>query len=109
MMDEGLLLDFLRRRHEHVDKLLRPSFGAVSELSENPSETPNPHMRDPRVLRDSMNDMRMPPYMRDACFFPLSLTRRQYRELLGFLDYATRTAEEDLFATLYPKPTRAVP
>ncbi len=109
MMDEGILLDFLRRRHAHVDKLLRPAFGAVGELSESPSSTPDPHMRDPRVLRDSMNDMRMPPYMRDACFFPLSLTRRQYRELLGFLAYATTTGEQELFDTLYPKPKRATP
>jgi hypothetical protein len=72
-------------------------------MAENPSSTPNPRFRDPRVLRDSMNDMRMPPYMRDACFYPLSLTRRQYVELLDFLEYATATPDLELYEQLYPR------
>ncbi|MEW6705447.1 MAG: hypothetical protein AB1430_11395, partial [Pseudomonadota bacterium] len=86
-MEETVLLDFLRRRHEHVRRLLRPAFGLVSEWAENPPPEPNPLFRDPRVQRDLQHDMRMPPYMRDAYWVPLSLTRRQYRMMLGFLDY----------------------
>lgn len=86
LMDEGILMDFLRRRHAHVRRLLRPAFGAVPEWEENPGEQPHPAFRDPRVARDLQHDMRMPPYMRDAYWVPLSLTRRQYRMMVDFLD-----------------------
>jgi len=87
LMDETILMDFLRRRHHHVRRLLRPAFGTVPELDENPGPEPHPGFRDPRVERDLQHDMRMPPFMRDAYWVPLSLTRRQYRMMLGFLDY----------------------
>lgn len=86
LMDETILLDFLRRRHAHVRRLLRPAFGAVPEWAENPGPEPDPAFRDPRVQRDLQHDMRMPPYMRDAYWMPLSLTRRQYRMMIDFLD-----------------------
>jgi hypothetical protein len=86
LMDETILLDFLRRRHAHVRRLLRPAFGAVGEWDENPGPDPHPAFRDPRVTRDLQHDMRMPPYMRDAYWVPLSLTRRQYRMMIDFLD-----------------------
>jgi hypothetical protein len=38
------------------------------------------------VQRDLQHDMRMPPFMRDAYWVPLSLTRRQYRMVIDFLD-----------------------
>jgi len=86
LMDEAVLLDFLRRRHHHVRRLLRPAFGLLAEWSREPGDEPDPDFRDPRVLRDLLHDMRMPPYMRDAYYVPLSLTRRQYRMMIDFLD-----------------------
>jgi hypothetical protein len=96
LMDETILIDFLRRRHAHVRQLLRPAFGIVSEWAENPGPEPNPLFRDPRVQRDLQHDMRMPPFMRDAYWVPLSLTRRQYRMMIGFLDYlAAQPAQQE--------------
>jgi hypothetical protein len=86
LMDEAVLLDFLKRRHAHVRKLLRPPFGLLSQWAPDPGPQPNPEFRDPRVLRDLLHDMRMPPYMRDAYYVPLSLTRRQYHMMIDFLD-----------------------
>ena len=86
LMDETILIDFLRRRHMHVRRLLRPPFGLIGEWADEPGPDPNPAFRDPRVLRDVLHDMRMPPYMRDAYYVPLSLTRRQYQMMIGFLD-----------------------
>lgn len=86
MIDRTLLLDFLRRRKDHVKKLIRPPIGSFSQLERNPGPQPNPDFRDPRVPRDRYHDMRMPPYMRDANLLPLSLTRRQYQTLMKMLD-----------------------
>lgn len=86
LMDEAVLIDFLQRRHQHVKRLLRPPFGLLAQWAQDPGEQPNPAFRDPRVLRDLMHDMRMPPYMRDAYYVPLSLTRRQYHMMIDFLD-----------------------
>lgn len=86
LMDDAILVDFLKRNAAHVRRLLRPPFGVVREWAEHPGPEPSPGFRDPRVLRDMLHDMRMPPYMRDAYYAPLSLTRRQYRMLMDFLD-----------------------
>jgi hypothetical protein len=34
-----------------------------------------------------MHDARMPPYMRDSNYYPLSLSRRQYNLVISFIDY----------------------
>src|SRR5262245_13176277 len=86
LQNEAALLDLLRRRPDEVRRLLRPPFGAISDLPENPAEDSAPTYRDPRVFRDLLNDMRMPPYMRDANLQPLSLTRRQYHQISDFID-----------------------
>lgn len=86
LMEEAVLIDFLRRRHAHVRQLLRPAFGLITEWHAQPLPPPDPRFRDPRVPRDLMHDMRMPPYMRDAYYVPLSLTRRQYHMMIDFLD-----------------------
>ena len=39
------------------------------------------------LVRDMMHDARMPPYMRDSNYFPLSLSRRQYHLVMSFIDY----------------------
>jgi hypothetical protein len=93
LMEEAVLIDFLRRRHAHVRRLLRPAFGLITEWHEEPLPPPDPDFRDPRVVRDLMHDMRMPPYMRDAYYVPLSLTRRQYHMMINFLDLLAQDDE----------------
>ncbi len=89
LIDEANLLDFLRRRPDFVKTLLRPPYGILTELETNPNpdQNPNPDFRDPRIIRDSMHDARMPPYMRDSNYYPLSLSRRQYHLVISFIDY----------------------
>ncbi|WP_170608647.1 hypothetical protein [Ruegeria arenilitoris] len=89
LIDEENLLDFLRRRPDFVKTLLRPPFGTLSEMETdpNPKQAPNPEFRDPRIVRDMMHDARMPPYMRDSNYYPLSLSRRQYHLVISFIDY----------------------
>jgi hypothetical protein len=86
MIDRNLLVDFLRRRKDYVQRLIRPPVGSFSQLEVSPGPQPNPNFRDPRVPRDRYHDMRMPPYMRDANIMPLSITRRQYATLMKFLN-----------------------
>jgi hypothetical protein len=91
LTDVDTLLDFLREKREHVRRLIRPPYGRFRELAEDPGPEPNPAFRDTRVLRDIMEDMRMPPYMRDSDETPLSLSWRQYRLLMDFLHYLGTT------------------
>jgi hypothetical protein len=86
LSDVETLLDFLASDPDRVRQILRPPFGCFSELPERPPESPNPGFRDPRVLRDSMQDMRMPPYMRDSDETALSLTHRQYHLVLALAE-----------------------
>jgi hypothetical protein len=71
------LLAFFRAMPERARMMLRPAYGAFSELSAivNNTDAPNPDFRDPRLDRDQAHDMRMPPYMRDELSTALSLTR----------------------------------
>jgi Ferritin-like len=87
LQDRAVLIDLLRRAGENIKKLVRPPFGKISELPRWPAEDANEQFRDPRVFRDQLHDMRMPPYMRDAARQPLSITRRQHRELVALIDY----------------------
>jgi hypothetical protein len=80
------LTDFLRTFGQRVETLLRPPYGVVTELSPQPPATPNPRHRDVRLERDRVHDMRMPPYMRDSDATALSLTRRQYNQILGLVE-----------------------
>jgi hypothetical protein len=79
---------FLRNHAERARKMLRPAFGAFSELTPviESTDPPAPTHRDPRIDRDLAHDMRMPPYMRDEMARALSLTRRQYIEVLRLID-----------------------
>jgi hypothetical protein len=94
MNEETVLMDFLRRRSDRVRTMVRPPFGLWSQLAPEPGPDANPAFRDPRVLRDCMHDMRMPPYMRDANLYPLSLTHRQYDTLMKFLDMLDAESEQ---------------
>jgi hypothetical protein len=100
-----MLLDFLKSRGDHVRLLLRPPFGRFRELTERPGKQPARHHRDPRVMRDTMQDMRMPPYMRDSDENPLSLTWRQYHLLLDLVTYLEEAATQ---GPVYGPRVRAV-
>jgi hypothetical protein len=86
LTDVEALTDFLRTFGPRVEQLLRPPYGVVSELSEQPAPNPNPHFRDGRIQRDRVHDMRMPPYMRDSDATALSLTRRQHKQIMEFVE-----------------------
>lgn len=86
LMEEDILVDFLQRRGEHVLELVRPPFGNTEVWPENAAETSNTDWRDPRLFADKLHDMRMPPYMRDANLYPLSIGRRQHQLLRGLIE-----------------------
>jgi hypothetical protein len=93
LTDLDSLRDFLRTHKAHVKRLIRPPYGRFSQFEEAPGVTPNPDFRDPRVSRDMLHDMRMPPFMRDSDENPLSLNWREYDALMRFIDLLT--AETD--------------
>lgn len=102
LKNEAVLLDFIARRGDFIRKIVRPPFGTLAQLPEKPPADAHEEFRDPRVFRDQLHDMRMPPYTRDANLQPLSLSRRQYRELMDFVALPptravddTRTAADD--------------
>ncbi len=82
------LASFLRDQPELVRRLIRPPYGAFKDLKTNPAPNakPDPKHRDPRIARDQLHDMRMPPYMLDSDASALSLTRRQYDFLIKMVD-----------------------
>jgi hypothetical protein len=85
LADLDTMVEKLREKAERVRRMIRPPYAKIRELQENPT-TPAPSFRDPRVPRDQMHDMRMPPYMRDSDATALSLTHRQYHEVLFLID-----------------------
>ena len=87
LTDLDTLRDFLRTRKDHVKRLIRPPYGRFSQFDEAPGVVPNPLFRDPRVSRDSLHDMRMPPFMRDSDENPLALNWREYDALMRFIDF----------------------
>jgi hypothetical protein len=112
---ESLAL-FLHDKAHFVRQLVRPPYGAFRELATNPraDAAPNRAHRDARIVRDTLHDMRMPPYMRDETASPLSLTRRQYLFLMRMVDQfattaapATRTRAAVKKAATAPAVTRA--
>jgi hypothetical protein len=108
------MLTLFRTQAERIRHLLRPPFARIADLPAQPLDTLptdqlgtppksvlTPRERDPRVLRDGLHDMRMPPYMRDADAAPLSLSWRQYREVLALIDHLA-VIDEEAFAQLSP-------
>lgn len=85
LKNKAVLLDFLARQRELVTDLVRPAYPRFEDWRTDPAPDPNPKFRDPRVFRDQLHDMRMPPYMRDANLQPLSLSYRQYHQLMDFV------------------------
>jgi len=108
------MLNLFRTQADRIRHLLRPPFARIADLPAQPPDTlptdqlgtpPQPVLtpreRDPRVLRDGLHDMRMPPYMRDADAAPLSLSWRQYREVMALIDHLA-VVDEEAFARLSP-------
>lgn len=80
-----VLLEFLRDNAERVRRLIRPPYALVRE-SEPAAPRQSSGFRRPWDADAYVHDMRMPPYMRDSDASPLSLTRRQYTQLMGLVD-----------------------
>ena len=108
------MLNLFRTQPERIRHLLRPPFARIAdlpaqppdklptdELGAPPKQVLTPRERDPRVLRDGLHDMRMPPYMRDSDAAPLSLTWRQYREVIALIDHLSAISD-DTYAQLSP-------
>jgi hypothetical protein len=90
------LISFLRTDPGHVRRLVRPPYGRFRQLQVTPAAAPNPEFRDPRRVRDTLHDMRMPPYLRDSDSTAMSLTWRQHRALMGLLDrFANEAGQPD--------------
>jgi hypothetical protein len=110
LTDIDTLLDFLHTRAEHLRRLIRPPFGRFRQFAEDPEPLPNPAFRDPRVVRDTLQDMRMPPYMRDSDENPLSLTWRQYTMLMQLIDLLSELSPPQDFADgEHPEAARRLP
>jgi hypothetical protein len=95
LQDRAALMDLLRGRGDYVKQLVRPPFGKFPQLPERAPDNANANYRDPRVFRDQLHDMRMPPYMRDAARQPLSVTHRQYRALVALIEYLQTHLDND--------------
>jgi hypothetical protein len=110
LTDIDTLLDFLHTRAEHLRRLIRPPFGRFGQFAEHPAPVPNPAFRDPRVVRDTLQDMRMPPYMRDSDENPLSLTWRQYTMLMQLIDLLSELSPpQDAADREHPEAARRLP
>jgi hypothetical protein len=112
LTDLDQLLFFLASNRERVRQIIRPPWGAFPELSPTmPHETAPPRpRRDPRVERDQMHDMRMPPYMRDSDATALSITRRQYDTIMAVANRLATAmrAPEEAQVRVAAAPTRAI-
>jgi hypothetical protein len=85
------LIAFIREQPDRIKRLIRPPYARFSEYKSKPQSAKD--HRDPRIPRDAAHDMRMPPYMRDSDGTALSLTWRQYRQLMDFVGHVLETAE----------------
>lgn len=81
-----VLLDFLTNNAERVRRLIRPPYALIRE-SEPSAPRQSAGFRRPWDPDAFVHDMRMPPYMRDSDASPLSLTRRQYVQLMALVDH----------------------
>jgi hypothetical protein len=88
LADVENLIDLMRTYKDRFRNMIRPPYARVHELTETPNNEPDPsRLRDARNRRDNAQDMRMPPYMRSDTASSLSLSRRQYNEIMQMLEY----------------------
>jgi hypothetical protein len=85
LADRAVLLSFLRRRGDHVRKLVRKPLGRVRDLPPRTGIELEPEWRDPREIKERLYDMKMPPYMRHSMGYPLTLSIRQYQFLMDYI------------------------
>jgi hypothetical protein len=80
------LLELLTDDAERIRRLVRPPYALMRESA---PEAPRPPAgrRRPWDPDASLHDMRMPPYMRDSDASPLSISRRQYVQLMSLVDH----------------------
>jgi hypothetical protein len=90
LADEDEFIEFVLSDPTRLRRLIRPAYGAFHQLpgSVSANAASDDRFRDPRITRDRMHDMRMPPYMRDEIAQALALTWRQYQELMSYVDIA---------------------
>lgn len=86
LADAPILLEFLARRAARVRELIRPPYARFADLPTRADFGSAAPWRDPRTTDGQLYDMRMPPYMRHSMGVPLSITQRQYRMLMAYLD-----------------------
>ena len=111
LADVDNIITLFRTQGVRLKHLIRPPFARFSELPADPlAELPTDPLdpgavpvvraleRDPRQLRDQQHDMRMPPYMRDADAFPLSLSWRQYRAVMALIDKLSQLSDQQVAA-----------
>lgn len=109
LADIDNMITLFRTQGARLKHLIRPPFARFGDLPAQPADAlPTDPLdpgavpvlraveRDPRQLRDQQHDMRMPPYMRDADAFPLSLSWRQYREVIALIDHLATLSDEAL-------------
>jgi hypothetical protein len=107
LADVDNMITLFRTEGARLKHLIRPPFARFGDLpAQPPAMLPTDPLdpgavpvlraveRDPRLLRDQQHDMRMPPYMRDADAFPLSLSWRQYREVMALIDLLATMSDE---------------
>jgi hypothetical protein len=85
MADLDTMVTKLREEADRIRLIVRPPYGYLRELPATPAPTPNAKFRDPRVVRDLQYDMRMPPFVRDSDATSMSITHRQYDELMALV------------------------
>jgi len=85
MADLDSMVTKLREEADRIRLIVRPPYAYLRELPPTPAAAPNPNFRDPRLPRDLQYDMRMPPFLRDSDATAMSLTHRQYDELMGLI------------------------
>ena len=79
------------RDKKRVMQMIRPPYARFQELSSRPDSSASvTRLRDARNPRDNAQDMRMPPYMRNETAESLSVTRRQYDEIVKLLEYLSK-------------------
>jgi hypothetical protein len=103
LADIEQLKAFVEMFGPRVAQILRPPWAAFEDLASNVDGSTTVQ-RDPRRPRDTLHDMRMPPFMRDSDARPLSLTRRQYYQVLEVVERlsASRGAEPKSSARQIP-------
>jgi hypothetical protein len=73
-----VLLEFMLQNPQRFKEILRPPFRRMSDPEVDEKNLKPTDFRDPRIGQSYLYDARMPPFLRDCDFSPLSLTRRQY-------------------------------